>query len=546
MATAVAGTVAGGAEAPGLDGSEDDKAGRTLLPPPTGTSDDDGQQADHASEGGGYYSGMPYSFLGPDDEIDDEEDEEQAGGGIEEAKAEKETEIAVKTGRRAAAAVAVAENRRHYRKRGMACHMSTMQKIGIGLVVGGLVLAAATVIIVLVCSGDDWCRRQEAVSTRASPSTNMTNTTTTPTPTTPAIPTTPATTPTTTTTPTTVMTTLPTVMTHTTTPTPPTPPAPTTASPPISSFPPPVNQSTRAQSIVEYINRITLTGRMLVYPNITDTTPEGLALAWLIEDDKARNNVDDTPVVASLDDDDERSLRQRYALASLWLPIPFPSPLGGTWGTPLHECKWNNVICGCELPSSNTRLCDAATARTVVALQLKDIGVHGRIPDDLSLLTELITIDLTSNALEGTIPPSWGDQLTLLRRLNLRDNHLTGTIPSSLGALTGLTALALSSNKLNGTIPSSLGALTSLRRLNLQHNELTGLIPSSLTALPALSALYLNNNQINGTMPFCQNRARPSLLQYLVADCDKVFCPCCTQCCPTGRGGIPGYESCNA
>jgi hypothetical protein len=278
---------------------------------------------------------------------------------------------------------------------------------------------------------------------------------------------------------------------------------------------------------VEYINRIT--GRMLVYPdNNTDTTPEGRALAWLIEDDKARNKDVVTSVDALLDDDDERSLRQRYALASLWLPIQSPTPLDS-----------------CELPSSNTN-CDEATARTVVVLQLENIDVHGHIPDDLSLLTGLITIDLTSNALEGTIPPSWGDHLTLLRRLNLHDNDLTGTIPSSLGALTGLTALALSGNKLHGTIPPSLGALASLRRLDLQHNELTGLIPSSLTALPALSALYLNNNQINGAMPFCQNRAWPSLLQYLVADCFYVSCPCCTQCCPFGFGGIPGYENCIA
>jgi hypothetical protein len=256
-------------------------------------------------------------------------------------------------------------------------------------------------------------------------------------------------------------------------------------------------------------------------------TPEGRALAWLIEDDKARNNVV-TSVVAPLDDDDERSLRQRYALATLWLPILSPSPLDNTWGTTLDECEWYNVICSCELPSSNTTCDDGAAARTVVALQLDDTGMHGRIPDDLPLLTDLITIDLTSTALEGTIPPSWGEHLTLLRRLNLRDNYLTGTVSSSLGALTDLTALTLSGNKLHGTIPSSLGALTSLGRLNLQNNYLTGTIPSSLKNMTELVSLSLNNNQINGTMPFCQNDARPSLLQDLVADCDQVFCPCCS------------------
>jgi hypothetical protein len=57
------------------------------------------------------------------------------------------------------------------------------------------------------------------------------------------------------------------------------PPAAATL-PPTAAAPP---LSTRAQFIVDYINNITLTGRTLSYPD--HTSPEGRALAWLIETD---------------------------------------------------------------------------------------------------------------------------------------------------------------------------------------------------------------------------------------------------------------------
>jgi hypothetical protein len=128
-------------------------------------------------------------------------------------------------------------------------HLSKQQFIGIGASVVVLVLALSAV--AGVCGAGHCNGTRGSDDNRPSVEPSSSRTTPTPTPTTPT-PTTPTT-----------------VMTNTTTLTPSTPPAPTTAlAPPTSSLSPPVNQSTRSQSIVEYINSITLTGRILVYPDI--------------------------------------------------------------------------------------------------------------------------------------------------------------------------------------------------------------------------------------------------------------------------------------
>jgi hypothetical protein len=300
----------------------------------------------------------------------------------------------------------------------------------------------------------------------------------------------------------------------------------------------------RADSILTYINSITLSGRTLTYPS--SSSAEERAVQWLIEDD-LRTAVDDEP-----------SLRQRYVLSILWFLQPTSPTTTGfgsdeyatTWTTNIDECEWYGVEC-----DGNGR---------VTGLWLAGLGVRGQIPHDLGLLTDLTGLDLGGNQLTGTIPSSLG-ALTALTLLTLYTNQLVGTIPSSLGALTALTWLSLSANQLvgpipsslgaltaltslesgnnqlSGTIPSSVGALTALTGLNLDDNKLSGTIPSSFRSLSALVGLWLYNNQLVGTMPFCNS---DQSFKSLVADCAKVNCTCCTHCCPTAFGNIPVSAAC--
>jgi hypothetical protein len=94
------------------------------------------------------------------------------------------------------------------------------------------------------------------------------------------------------------------------------------------------------------------------------------------------------------------------------------------------------------------------------------------------ILTTLTAIDLSNNRLEGNIPESVG-QLVSLRVLNMSHNAFMGKIPSQLGGITDLESLDLSFNQLSGEIPQDLTDLTFLTTLNLSENLLVGKIPQS-------------------------------------------------------------------
>ncbi|KAA3455649.1 putative LRR receptor-like serine/threonine-protein kinase [Gossypium australe] len=86
---------------------------------------------------------------------------------------------------------------------------------------------------------------------------------------------------------------------------------------------------------------------------------------------------------------------------------------------------------------------------------------------------------LDNQGLRGSLPNEIS-KLHHLQSINLSGNSIHGAIPSSLGAVTSLEILDLSYNFLNGSIPESLGKLTALRRLNLNGNSLSGRVPSAL------------------------------------------------------------------
>nr|KJB34853.1 hypothetical protein B456_006G087900 [Gossypium raimondii] len=88
-------------------------------------------------------------------------------------------------------------------------------------------------------------------------------------------------------------------------------------------------------------------------------------------------------------------------------------------------------------------------------------------------------LGLGNQGLRGSLPNEIS-KLHHLQSINLSGNSIHGVIPSSLGTVTSLETLDLSYNFLNGSIPESLGKLTALRRLNLNGNSLSGRVPSAL------------------------------------------------------------------
>ncbi|KAJ1419605.1 Tyrosine-protein kinase, active site [Sesbania bispinosa] len=140
-------------------------------------------------------------------------------------------------------------------------------------------------------------------------------------------------------------------------------------------------------------------------------------------------------------------------------------------------------------------------------LIVTECGLRGTMPPEIGTLTKLTYLDLSSNSLqdlssnslEGEIPPSMGN-LSLLQRLYISNNNIQGSIPHELGFLKNLTTLYLSHNRISGTLPISLTNLTQLQELDISNN-LVGCLPSNLDQLSNLQFLWLDNNSINGTIP---------------------------------------------
>ena len=97
------------------------------------------------------------------------------------------------------------------------------------------------------------------------------------------------------------------------------------------------------------------------------------------------------------------------------------------------------------------------------------------------------------NALAGTIPDTFFDELINITALDLSYNSLSGTMPTEAGKMRSLRSLELSNNRLTGTIPTEIanmgsalgygltpGGLEGLTHFDISHNNLTGIIPSEV------------------------------------------------------------------
>ncbi|XP_004983438.2 brassinosteroid LRR receptor kinase BRL2 [Setaria italica] len=95
-------------------------------------------------------------------------------------------------------------------------------------------------------------------------------------------------------------------------------------------------------------------------------------------------------------------------------------------------------------------------------------------------------LDLSYNALSGSIPEEFGD-MAVLQVLDLARNNLTGGIPASLGRLSNLGVFDVSRNALSGGIPDSFSNLSFLVQIDVSENNLSGEIPQrgQLSTLPA-------------------------------------------------------------
>ncbi|CAL9147496.1 unnamed protein product [Musa hybrid cultivar] len=137
---------------------------------------------------------------------------------------------------------------------------------------------------------------------------------------------------------------------------------------------------------------------------------------------------------------------QVMAMQALKESLRIPDRMGwhGDPCAPSTWDSWEGVTCHHSDNGQNL---------VVTQLDLGSQGLKGSISDKISLLTNLVSLNLSSNSLEGSLPSGLG--LASLVSLDLSSNQLTGSIPDSLGS-SNLKVVLLNNNQLDGQVPEKL------------------------------------------------------------------------------------------
>ncbi|CAL5049858.1 unnamed protein product [Urochloa decumbens] len=114
-------------------------------------------------------------------------------------------------------------------------------------------------------------------------------------------------------------------------------------------------------------------------------------------------------------------------------------------------------------------------------------------------LSNLIILDLGSNALSGKMPYSIG-QLTRLEELHLDNNLMSGELPSALGKCTNLSYITLRNNSFSGELSTVDFTQLDLRTADFSLNNFTGTIPESIYTCSNLIAVQLAYNHFSGLL----------------------------------------------
>ncbi|XVF78258.1 hypothetical protein PTKIN_Ptkin14bG0116500 [Pterospermum kingtungense] len=137
-------------------------------------------------------------------------------------------------------------------------------------------------------------------------------------------------------------------------------------------------------------------------------------------------------------------------------------------------------------------------------LNLSYCGFSGLIPHEISLLSNLVSLDFSSSSLRFDAQgfDMLARNLTKLRNLYLDNEDMSGVpVTSFLNLTSSLEHLSFSDSELHGEFPSEVFCLPYLQHIDLSSNEnLTGYLPKSNLS-SALKLLDLHSCSFRGSIP---------------------------------------------
>ncbi|KAK7838680.1 inactive lrr receptor-like serine/threonine-protein kinase bir2 [Quercus suber] len=145
----------------------------------------------------------------------------------------------------------------------------------------------------------------------------------------------------------------------------------------------------------------------------------------------------------------------------------------------------------------------------VRGVQLANMGLKGKFPRGLVDCSTLRILDLSGNAISGSIPRDINEILPAVEVLKLSNNNLSGEIPSSMGNCPNLEVLILDNNRLTGQIPQQLNQLIRLEVFSVANNLLSGPVPDFVSVTTIKPESYVNNSGLcGGPLEYCRKKHR--------------------------------------
>ena len=126
--------------------------------------------------------------------------------------------------------------------------------------------------------------------------------------------------------------------------------------------------------------------------------------------------------------------------------------------------------------------------------------LSGEIPQSLSEISRLDSIDLHSNKLVGNPFPTFRS-LIGVKYLHIQLNNFSGEVPAYISEMTKLSNLNIGGNRFSGELPESMGRLMNLAYFYAWSNELSGELPRLFAQLPNLKIVSIADNSFEGDIP---------------------------------------------